>query len=576
MKIGLILHYTEVFPGGNLPSLEEEIKKIPQKIGLEVLCSINARLHTNQFKESIQKEILFSLLEGQEQVFKFQIISAIYRQSSISSDFHMFDTYCCLKVINSLIQNPGNIVKDNRKLTVEEEKAIIIAILIANEELNENVKKQVPKKASQLDDFCTLAWPNVLMTATHRQRNNFILSLYKSVTFLEYISTNKKIEKHFVEYFKMDSSASLMKFAHDLLNFYVNGGMNKSTKLFNYRFVDEIDKNNPILAKYCLDLATLDIQSFKSKDFNTLRKHPIIKLDSKNFIISNWNFILEKLHVGLVFDLFYNTDIKEEYSFVDKKTGIKKYAFDTFKGKIGYDYSEKLFQQYFIDTIVGVKDIYKLGEPDSKGNQDFYLRQNKKIALIEFKDLLMVKHFTYEEVKDEIDSKLNGTKGVGQLKKLIDKINENINVFEAELSNTINTSGVILYPVIVVSESLFAAPGVTQYLNKVLQTSLSEKKYSFYIKPLVIIPFDFLLEIKTLFDRNQYDFFSILETHFTKSFLYRKKAMRTDNLNSRIRQYNGLAENLSYLIPDNFAKKRILAKGTLAEKVARYLQLKHS
>jgi hypothetical protein len=52
--------------------------------------------------------------------------------------------------------------------------------------------------------------------------------------------------------------------------------------------------------------------------------------------------------------------------------------------------------------------------------------------------------------------------------------------------------------------------------------------------------------------------------------------MRTDNLNSRIRQYNGLAENLSYLIPDNFAKKRILAKGTLAEKVARYLQLKHS
>jgi hypothetical protein len=565
--LGLILCHSDVYPRQIKPELKEVLNGVPSKVLLEFFCYVNSKLYLSPYNPNVQRELLHMLLRRQSQEFVREISFGLAKQYRITKSLNVFDIYSAMKIINYAIENKNDI--DAPDSTPENEYAILMSILITNEQHNIDFKVDVKGIEDDLERFCRLSWPNLVSTSQHRLNHNFLIETYKCATFLEYIQANPKIEKHFMEWCGISSSEDLIKFAYQILSLYMQSGFNKTTGNFNYRMSYALEEGNPVLAKYCLDFENYSPKDFHSKDFNTLRSFPIIKLGKDRYVIPNWNFILDKMNTGLVFDLFYRTDLGKNYIGANGTP-----SFSEFKSKIGYYYAEKLFQDTLSNIAKRPEDIYIKGNPADTSNGDLYIRRKNRIAFIEFKDALMVKASTYEEIKEEIDKKLNGKKGVKQLQKLIDKLKANLDTFDPNVSKTTSKNRIVVYPVIVVSEELFsAAPGVNQYLNREFKKILAASNYPFYIKPLVIIEFGFFLSNYDSFRSNDIDFFDCLEKYYSAYLRSRRNAKLNRPLNVILKKYNGFSAQIWSSIPSKRIKTNTKRLHSLASITIEKLKL---
>jgi len=285
----------------------------------------------------------------------------------------------------------------------------------------------------------------------------------------------------------------------------------------------EYEKNIEFLKK----LALTDYIKVEDLDYIKLREKPLIQLDETNFRVIHPLFIADKIYKGQFFLLkqlndiepklitnfrsWYTTHFSEGFCFNE----LIKYAFPVFTGR------------FFDDEL---KAMGVIGPPDC------YLRFDNDVLLLENKDIFIgagIKgSYDFEQLIAEIKKKLlqEGKKpvGIGQVVTNIRKLLTGENKFDDGL--TINNASI--YPVIVLHDPMFDAPGLNKVLNAMYQEELAKLKAEGlpvdHIKPLTLMNIDTLIQLAPLVKTGKVTITKILEGYFRQMNMVGKTGNEND------------------------------------------------
>lgn len=303
-----------------------------------------------------------------------------------------------------------------------------------------------------------------------------------------------------------------------------------------FRFDDENEDQEKRNFLENLVIQTKDYEP--STDFLNIRNKPIYQLNKNDYVFINLNFLVDKIFQGIQFD-FGRILVKNKATFNDR---LIKSPVD-FIGIFGNEFSENgLF--YSVMNYTFEKNNYKkfTGEELKKfltdGEPDYYIRDNGKIYVFEYKNIFLgakTKHsYDYDKIKAEIFKKLvrnerNSPKGVTQLVEVIGKIrNGDYNRFDE-----FNPDDIIIYPVIVYVDFSFNLAGINYILNKEFQKQIEERKIynSHLIKDLTMIDLDSFIKFQDLFRNKKLKFNNCLNTYFEYKKDYKDAIKRISTFN---------------------------------------------
>lgn len=548
---GLIISYSDFFPT-KVPDVDSLVKLLPSRISIQFLSYCCAQLHLNPSSPSVQEDLLTELLKNQSQKMRNDIWDK-YNKYKAKKDTLIFDTYNIMEVLNKVLVMSKR--SNNLDSNPEDEFNLMMTILMVNEKYNKFTLDK--SQDNLLDKFCSMVWPVHIFSTELRLRKNYHYESYRGLIFCDFIANNKDITKGFKELFNLNHD-EISKYPVEVLNLYLQNGFNVNTKKFISQFSLNLENQIPWIKSWILDVSNDSPQNYKSKDYNTLRSTPIIKLTDNLYCVSNWNFILDKLYTGLLFDLYYKTSINNDYS-----------DFSGFKGVIGESFSEFFAELLYRSALY--KHTIKCGHKNSEANQDLYIRQGKRIALVENKDALFVKDYDYKKIRATIDSKLVNEKGVSQLIKLLSKMKDKPDFMEDGLLRKVKTRCLIVYPVLLVSDSAFTMTGMEDYLQRVFKKKLAELgTIPFKVSNLVIIDVHSLMNLHDEFIQDRNGFFSTLDKYFKKKKKLIKSASKPSASDNQISsQFQGFVELVgkTKVTLDHKDSRSLLSKTTTLLKI---------
>lgn len=492
-----VLLYKDFFDGEK-PRLADLLSNISSELIIEVLSFINAELFLNNSLEK-QSFIFHNLISGIDNIEKKRL-EDIYNGLSEESELIAFPIASNLKLTERELLTYRSI--ENYKLNGIDELNILKAIIITNEEFDDNNLSKT--KIKPKPDLIRLMWAIGYEQLEHSSNgiNSLLPSLYYANELLEYLK--EEYPENFSIFLQKLGIDNHQKYLTNFLHLIQNGiniEQNKANSLFKLNLIEK----HPFLAPFCIDAKNLNreeyIESSKNVDFIGLREKPIIKHSEESFTITNWNFLLNKFLLGLMFDYYHS---------IYPERGNK--AFLKFKENLGENFVEKGFLYNVLHEIFDsdTLDIELLSDDKELGyNFDFYLRIENKIFLFECKDYLMpskVKSGQIEEIEKYINNRFGGA--VNQLEKQIQKINNS--TYET-IKLPYPKERIFVYPIIIYTDKSFSMLGINSFLSKKLKEILSKKENDFFhMWDLNMIHIDFFIQHKNILQKNPKLFISLL------------------------------------------------------------------
>ncbi|GHT19678.1 hypothetical protein AGMMS4957_04460 [Bacteroidia bacterium] len=312
--------------------------------------------------------------------------------------------------------------------------------------------------------------------AEFKRYKNFVTQLYKAGLFFKFCEQNPCFSIYLSYFYKEKKVSDWNEYLCSVLSFYV-APIRQNTRNSIIQFRETDIKSQKFLEQFILDVGNLKLES----DFGALRNNFVLKITNDEYMILNYNLLVDKIYQGLQFD-FYNTLIKN--GALNKK-GKKIKDFGEYKSMLGDEFSETYLFYKIIERVVENKNYIKLSGEEIKGKTgngepDYYIRDNNNLFLFEMKDVIINKDIKLsDEIKvihDGICSKIckdNGKerKGGGQLLYNIDRFYKN---FFISLDDC-NPENISAYPIIVVNDSAFDANGVSNLLFREFDKILDSK-----------------------------------------------------------------------------------------------------
>jgi len=562
VRLGHIIHHKLIYPGETVPSLASIASQIPTRLGLEYFSMFKAYLHLDPKAKDAQVTCLEEFYGIKKIDLLQRVLQAANMQKKTYGRFYLFDHYTSLVAIDALLKNYNDFDPGNARAEEDQQIAMLKLLLVANQTLEDEFKISKTSDSDLKVAFYKSVWPNSLHTSDHRVRADFVVHSYKGVKFIEYILGKPDYNEQFNKYFLEADGLTPMAYISTLVSIYVVNAQDKERQALHHAFNIDVETLVPTVAKFVIHLDKLSEEKYNGDDFRTLRGKPLVKIRESRYDMTNWNFWLEKMSRGMRFDLFERTDLREKY----------KGRLDTFLGQIGEEFGEDFFGEIFKELMVEHKDVFIRGvRSDQVKNIDFYFRRHSKVLLFECKDALLVKHKNYDKLKAHIDSKLNQRdKGTGQLFSQLEKIKENINIYE-ELSKRTKLNKHVFYPIIIVTDIGYTLAGVSQYLEDEFEKLIAGKTFPFKVKPLTVVCFDFFLENYDDFKAGKLDFLDALDYYIKINSKRRHEARTATRLTDIQPMMEGFNETVFKFLS---TKLRIGGLGFLGQYVANKLQLK--
>ena len=246
-------------------------------------------------------------------------------------------------------------------------------------------------------------------------------------------------------------------------------------------------------------LSLIANEELKDYDFISLRSTPFYKIDEGIYRIIFDLFAIEMIFKGLYFKL---NSINDNL--------LVKFKIKEFKSIYGYEFSEKKLFYKAIEDIYNFKCIKFSGNDLDKmnidGAPDYYIRKRKNILVFESKDFLVKADkkmsFDYEVYKDEfhrllyLGKKLNEKNKPKAILQLINSIKKILNK-EFPADTHYNYRDVFIYPILIIHDNQYDAPGFNYMLNNWFQKELlllkEEGFFIHNIRPLFVVNIDTLL-----------------------------------------------------------------------------------
>jgi hypothetical protein len=559
---GYVITYSDLFDQ-KMPDLDQVVSRIPSKIAIQYFSFLSCQLHYNPSDQKLQEELIGGLIRRQPDLVRYSIWNR-YKKLNQRSSTILIDIYTAMELLNRVLMNYN--AREEKDTSPNDEMNILMSILIVNQKYNQ-VYKPVEVKRT-LDLYASLAWPFLIFSSELRLKKYHIHEAYRGIEFSAFLEGNKEFKDIFNELHQTDDDP-LFLYPGSILKMYTLDGYNKKTRTFNNMFPIGIEKEYPYVQPWILDLANYNFSDYVSLDYRTLRSFPIIKVYDDCYCVSNWNFVLDKSYTGLLFDLYEKTEIKLPDSSKDKP---EYKNFQAFKGVFGEAFSEQFSIRLFRDALPNYK--VKSGDPSRNDNQDIYIRQGRKIALIENKDLLFVKDTDYEKIKRTLDKKLVKENGVKQLIKLITKLKENPAFIEEHLNQEVNSNKLVVYPIIVVSDSTFILTGMEDYVNDCFKEQLKEfGKLPFYVHRIVIMDLYSLMNIHDPLVLGKIDFFDYLDTFFQQKIRLKRYSWKhSKDIFDVSEVFKGFSELKGYNHGPSISSEKKQKKGTLKYKMFKLLK----
>ena len=441
-----------------------------------------------------------------------------------------------LKILSRLKSNPNNVLFNEKsnirflKIVIENFKFLnahkidedieILEInffrvyLIINELIYDSNDSKNFLEGIPSEHF--LEFAQILMakkTIVEQQENDFFSDIVKIKAHLHYyfLHENKLLE----EFYKLHNITN-----PDLWIFEIFRILTLADDYKNIAF--SVDDENYI-SDYCDGILINNIIGKSSITEIEVKLNSLFKKDGKYYVL-NWSHFGQHLFHRITYQLYELYRSKYEI----------KLKFEKYKSMISEKVAEKIVFRKAVEKSFRRKGTFISYDTQSfLGFPDCYLRYNNFVCVFEFKDNALTKEFiensSYDFAKSFIDERfivntakgIEKQKGISQLVKVIESLNVKIENVDPILLNRYKKTSVEIFPILVVSESMFSQPSVESYLTKEFRKIKPSNTGFRKINDLTVINMSFL--INYFLNSDCPDFLSIIKEYVDKKKRYKEK-----------------------------------------------------
>jgi hypothetical protein len=510
LNLQVVVSYSDIWDD-NPPEFDELLQDIPSKISIQCITHFLAQLHAvNQTRET-QFEILNTWLKRQETSLKRRFNTFLQSNLAKNSYFNFINIYSCLHLTQQIILNYNKTEADT--LTSEDELKLLKAYLLSSKKWikkTEHITNKARKYETE-EELLELILPTQLSLFDIIKFENFSIQTYKSIYFFEFAESENPYNKCLELFLDSRNVDTWQIYLKEILSIYISS-VNKEPKKSVIKITDPD-------VKQLMDTLCLDPSIYKPvEDFIKIREKPVVKLEENEYLFLNWNFFVDKIFNGILFDISNAVKgIEIEKDIVFETLGdIKSTLSNDFSEKVLFNQVMGLCFEKFPSVQIKESEIPK--EVTSK--PDYYIRRKSKIFLFEFKDALFSSEAKnsqdYNKIKEEIYKKLvwddnKDPKGISQLVDNIVRIRNN----DFTKIDDTNFSNAKYYPIIVLTDYTFDIYGVNSIIRREFNNQIEELELDdkHLLKNPVVIGLDDLIKYQELFNKGNFRLNSILDEY---------------------------------------------------------------
>lgn len=500
MKLIICLGYKEIYQDVPPEDINYFLDDIPIKPALAFICDLTAQIYFNDFEEDSKLQ-QFNLVKNWIIDFEHSV------KSSVLNLFFNYPKKC--KIITLINQTTSLFVLDSlllKKVDCNEEKELTLENLENLFKFYLSVTSKWTTNQSnniQIGKTDFKFYPLLLSMAfdEHFKVKDFRIQVIKIFYFFNFCSSNSDFNNALDSFFYFKRVQNWKEYIVFITSSYaqlLKSGRTKSAMSFSSDIKDQ-------LIFSCLKNFIINPEEYSgTPDFVEIRSFPLYILSSNILLFLNFNFFVDKIYRGFIFDF---ADTLIEHKIQIGKLKIKSRP-DFFK-ILGKNFIEiSLYGQILKSTFTNSKyqhfDSQKLELLIGQGAPDYLIIDKAKVYVFEFKNV----HFKSDvkisgdlsKIISEIKLKLvensnKKPKGIKQLVSFINRVKQN------DFQTIFNRSGdeIIFYPIILTNESVFDLNGITTIIDSLFLSEITNLNYSGQIKGLTMINLDTLIKYKELF-----------------------------------------------------------------------------
>lgn len=430
------------------PDLIELLKDIPSQAVIAWLSTINSKLFISKGPQT-QFEIFHTITRRLPDKTKNDLLKKIVEieLKNPGQEVQFFSYLGTLEFIHhELIHYRDFSIEDS---TPEQELKVLKAYFVIVQNINDQYESVFGESLDKGEFFQTATWPIFLEQIELNHTPNPINALIRALIFFNYFEKNSKYSQylnHFLDYHNRKHYWGYCLFLMDLLR--INWENEPNDKRFGHFAIRSNKDVDAIFKNYSLNIHAYQQEYGENKkNFTGLKESPLIQFNEDQYLILNWNFIINKVYEGLVFDFYNHSGLKNSLIF---KT------FPDFKNFIAQEITEKyLFRKILSNFLNKEFSILNFDSSDREdGFPDAYYRDGKYIFLFEIKDAYFpskaINSYNFQEICNAIDLKYNTkSKGTGQILKQLKRLS--VKPFEEKEYKELKlkTRNLVIYPVLI-------------------------------------------------------------------------------------------------------------------------------
>jgi hypothetical protein len=474
--------------------------------------SVGTYLHDNSDDTGkIQFRNVNTLLGKCDPVVQQKWVSEVREKSRNGHSPIMFYNYSNLLFYDLIFKTFNDL--PFRELNDKEAKNVFDAYLIINGVANNRIQidDKVLKTADQNKKVEDVTIPGLIYQRDYSSSKDFQNQVARGVSLFEYLENDSKFSKYIEGYYGSKNVNGYLEMFRNLLTVFSEINIQEEERfhlldLEKYSSVPEkLKLNFDYLETLCLNS---NIESYSSDiSFTILRNQMLYKIDQYKYLVLNINFFL---------DQFYKAQVFSFGSFIRAK-GFR----GEFLSEKGKNFMENIYLKSTIDSCFP-NTVRFYGDDCLNSNNeelcDVYLKENNKICLVEFKDVLLnasVKNSgDREKLFLEFDKKFvsnqsNKPKGLTQLINAIKDIELNGISFDDSFSK----NELEIYPIILYTDSSFGMEGINKMFNEKFLNGIKELGITLTVKDITFINLSYFELHEDYFNQNFLNLFQLLDSY---------------------------------------------------------------
>lgn len=511
MRIFLLLDYSEYY--GQDKSFEdavELIKGIPSGALLNYIAGFNVNLYLNENNDDsgkMQFNIVDSLLGKCSNESQDKWVEVIQKQHANGHTPIMFWNYTNLLFYNLIFKNFNTL--PTRDITGDEAQQIFDAYLILNSIANNKIKVEnfEVKIASDENKMEEITIPHFMYQKDYSSSTDFSNQVIRGVMFFQFLENNQKYSDLVKEYYSSKNIPSYLKMFKNLLCLFAEIKIGETLR-FQLINLEKYIKYGEVDLSYIDTLCiNAEIKNYTEDiSFGILRNKFLYKYNQYEYLVLDVNFFLDHFYKAQIFS--FNNFLKSKGSKIEFLSEKAKYFMEEI-------YLPKVIQNCFphYTSYFGKECI------DSNKEElcDVYIREDIKIGIFEFKDVLLnatIKNSGEKgKVFDEFDKKFiknekSKPKGITQLLNAIEDIEANSILFDTGLPQQKPT----IYPIVLYTDQSFGVEGNNKIYKEKFSVALQNLNLkNVDVKEITFINLNFFELRQDYFAQKLMNFFDMLD-----------------------------------------------------------------